>query len=145
MNKKLYLDDVTLKNIRSIKAERKKCGLTQYDLAKFLGVSQRTISKYEIGLCVPIFQIYKKLAELFNWDIENDINYEFHYKRKDVKKLKNKYYLSCQEISEHTGIKYNLVEKAVYRNQFMSIGTYSKLIHFFKEEERIASYRRYVR
>ena len=142
MDKKLYIDKDTLKNIRSIKTERERRGLRQADLANFLGISQTTVSKYEIGLCIPKFQIYEKLAELFNWNIENDINYEFFYKRKNVKKLKNKYYLSCREICEHTGITYDLVEKSVYRNKFMSINTYEKIMYLINEEKRLAEYRK---
>ncbi|MBQ8685852.1 MAG: helix-turn-helix transcriptional regulator [Clostridia bacterium] len=48
-----------LKNLRIGK------GLTQAELAKSLGVDQRTISAWEKGVCEPSFHILARLCELF--------------------------------------------------------------------------------
>ncbi|MGN0307114.1 MAG: helix-turn-helix domain-containing protein [Lachnospiraceae bacterium] len=49
-----------------IKKERLNLKLTQKKLAKQLGISQKTVSSYERGKCIPPIDILKKLAETFN-------------------------------------------------------------------------------
>ncbi|MGN1314634.1 MAG: helix-turn-helix domain-containing protein [Lachnospiraceae bacterium] len=49
-----------------IKKERLNLNLTQKKLAKQLGISQKTVSSYERGKCIPPIDILKKLAETFN-------------------------------------------------------------------------------
>ena len=51
-----------LKNLRQSK------NLTQNQLAKILGVDQRTISTWEKGVCEPSFEMLLKLCELFDED-----------------------------------------------------------------------------
>ena len=51
-----------LKNLRQSK------NLTQNQLAKILGVDQRTISAWEKGVCEPSFEMLLKLCELFDED-----------------------------------------------------------------------------
>ena len=41
-------------------------GLEQVDLAKQLSLSNRTISKYELGQAKPSYEILSKLADIFN-------------------------------------------------------------------------------
>lgn len=47
-------------------ALRKGAGLTQNDLAKKVGVTIQTISRWENGISVPSLESIKKLSELFN-------------------------------------------------------------------------------
>ena len=54
-----------LKNLRRAK------GLTQNELAKILGVDQRTVSAWEKGICEPSFSILLKLCELFEEDFNS--------------------------------------------------------------------------
>ena len=54
-------------NLRVLRKER---GLTQSDLAKQLGVDQRTVSAWEKGICEPNFSILLKLCEFFEESLE---------------------------------------------------------------------------
>lgn len=49
-----------LKNLRESK------NIKQAELAKLLGVDQRTISAWENKICEPSFEILAKLCELFD-------------------------------------------------------------------------------
>ena len=52
-------------NLR-IKELREEEGLTQSQLAKAIGVNQRTVSNYELGVSQPSIQIIEKLCDLFD-------------------------------------------------------------------------------
>lgn len=52
----------------NLKNLRKSKKLTQGDLAKLLGVDQRTISAWEKGVCEPNFIMLLKLCEIFEED-----------------------------------------------------------------------------
>lgn len=45
---------------------RKSMGMSQLELAKILGVSQQTVSKYENGIREPDNKTLVKLSEIFN-------------------------------------------------------------------------------
>ncbi len=52
----------------NLKALRKNAKITQTDLAKLLGVDQRTISAWEKRICEPDYDTLAKLCEIFNED-----------------------------------------------------------------------------
>lgn len=54
-----------------IKGLRKRNGLTQSKLAEIIHVSDKTISKWELGLSVPESDILVKLSEYFNISVED--------------------------------------------------------------------------
>lgn len=56
-------------NLRTLRETAK---MTQSQLAKILGVDQRTISAWEKGICEPSFSLLAKLCEIFDEDF-NDI------------------------------------------------------------------------
>ena len=49
---------------------RKKHGLTQEDLAKALGVTNQSVSKWESSQCCPDISLIPKLADIFNISID---------------------------------------------------------------------------
>lgn len=53
----------------NLKALRLKCGLSQKQLADFLGVSPQSVSKWERGDALPSIEFLPKMAECFNCDI----------------------------------------------------------------------------
>ena len=44
--------------------------LTQKDLAKLIGVDQRTVSAWEKRICEPDFKTLAKLCEIFNENLD---------------------------------------------------------------------------
>lgn len=54
-----------------IKGLRKRNGLTQSKLAEIIHVSDKTISKWELGLSVPESDILVKLSDYFNVSVED--------------------------------------------------------------------------
>ena len=61
-------DIVAMANIRRLRQEREKRGLTQLELSEKVGISsQAIISSIELGVRCKVSD-YNKLAEYFNWD-----------------------------------------------------------------------------
>ena len=57
-----------MKNLREI---RKKCGLTQKELAERIGSSESAISMYETGKRIPRDEIKIRIAEYFHVPVES--------------------------------------------------------------------------
>ena len=53
-----------------ITALRRKCGYTQYELGKLVGVSDKAVSKWENGTAKPSFDILISLSEILNISVE---------------------------------------------------------------------------
>lgn len=68
---------------------RKKCGLSQEDVAEKLGVSRQTISKWETDETTPDIRQSKKMAVLYHVSLDELIDFDI-----DVKEI--------QEIIEQT-------------------------------------------
>ena len=47
-----------------IQTKRKELGLTQAELAERLGMSNKSVSKWERGVCLPDVSIYMELCEI---------------------------------------------------------------------------------
>lgn len=60
-----------LKMGKAIAFLRKRYGLTQKDVAEYLGISDKAVSKWERGLGTPDISFLVKLAMIFDTDIES--------------------------------------------------------------------------
>ena len=64
---------------------RKEKGLTQQELGDILGVSSKSISKYERGICLPSDEILLKMTSFFNISLEELLNGERNKPNKNFK------------------------------------------------------------
>lgn len=55
---------------------RKKCGLSQEDVAEKLGVSRQTVSKWETDETIPDIYQSKKMARLYNISLDSLIEFD---------------------------------------------------------------------
>lgn len=75
-------------NIGTIIAhKRKERGITQEELAKYLGVSKPAVSKWESGQSYPDILLLPLLAAYFNLSVDELLGYVAQMTREDVKKL----------------------------------------------------------
>ncbi len=59
---------------------RKKCGLSQEEVAEKLGVSRQTISKWETDETLPDIRQAKKMAVLYNLSLDEMIEFDVDVK-----------------------------------------------------------------
>ena len=66
---------------------RKEMGITQEQVALYVGVSKAAVSKWETGLCYPDITLLPKLATFFNLSIDSLLGYEPQMTQENIQKL----------------------------------------------------------
>lgn len=74
---------------------RKKCGLSQEDVAEKLGVSRQTVSKWETDETLPDIRQSKKMAVLYNMSLDELIEFDI-----DVKEIQQIIEKTSEQIEE---------------------------------------------
>ena len=72
---------------RAIINKRREKGLTQDDLASYIGVSKASVSKWETGQSYPDITLLPQLAGFFNMSIDELMGYEPQMTKEDIRKL----------------------------------------------------------
>ena len=72
---------------KTIIQKRKEKGITQDDLAKYIGVSNASVSKWETGQSYPDITFLPQLATYFNISIDDLMGYEPQMSKADIRKL----------------------------------------------------------
>ena len=55
---------------------RKKCGMTQEEVAKKLNISRQTLSKWESGGSIPDIGVFKELARIYSTTMDRLAEYD---------------------------------------------------------------------
>ncbi|MFJ8261068.1 helix-turn-helix domain-containing protein [Rummeliibacillus sp. NPDC094406] len=71
----------------TISALRKQKGITQDQLASYVGVSKAAVSKWETGLSYPDILLLPKLATYYNLSIDELLGYKPQLTKEDIQKL----------------------------------------------------------
>lgn len=69
--------------------KRKEKGVTQEQLADYIGVSKASVSKWESGLSYPDILLLPELATYFNISVDELLGYSPQLKKEDIKKIYN--------------------------------------------------------
>ena len=77
---------------RAISSKRKEKGITQEELANYIGVSSASVSKWETEQSYPDILLLPQLAAYFNISIDELMGYEPQMTKKDIGKLYYKLY-----------------------------------------------------
>lgn len=70
--------------------KRKAKGITQEQLADYIGVSKASVSKWESGASFPDILILPELATYFNISVDELLGYSPQLTKEDIKKIYNK-------------------------------------------------------
>ncbi|WP_368487970.1 helix-turn-helix domain-containing protein [Clostridium sp. BJN0013] len=70
--------------------KRKEKGITQEQLADYIGVSKASVSKWESGLSYPDILLLPELATYFNVSVDELLGYSPQLTKEDIKKIYNK-------------------------------------------------------
>ena len=79
MMKEINLGRVLIEN-------RHKRGITQEELAEYIGVSKAAVSKWEIGMTYPDISLLPRLASYFNISIDELMGYKPQMDTADIRK-----------------------------------------------------------
>jgi transcriptional regulator with XRE-family HTH domain len=71
-------------------AKRRQKGVTQDDLANYIGVSKASVSKWETGQSYPDVTFLPLLAAYFNISIDELLNYQPQMTKEDIRRLYTK-------------------------------------------------------
>lgn len=72
---------------RVLARKRKEKGITQDELANYIGVSKASVSKWETGQSYPDITFLPQLAAYFNISVDDLIDYQPQMTREDIHKL----------------------------------------------------------
>mgnify|MGYP003755636033 CR=1 FL=1 len=81
---------------RAIVEGRRRKGITQEDLAQYMGVSKASVSKWETGQSYPDITLLPQLAAYFNISIDDLLGYEPQMEKDDIRRL---YHRLAQDFS----------------------------------------------
>ena len=70
-----------------IARKRKEKGVTQDDLARFIGISKSSVSKWEIGQSLPDIAHLPQLASFFHISLDELMGYDPQMANEDISKL----------------------------------------------------------
>ena len=79
------MKELNLSNI--LVKKRKEKGITQDQLAAYIGVSKASVSKWETGQSYPDITFLPQLAAYFNMSVDELIGYKPQMTKEDIRKL----------------------------------------------------------
>lgn len=84
---------------KTIINKRKEKGITQEDLASYMGISKASVSKWETGQSYPDILLLPQLAAYFNISLDELMDYKPQMIKEDIKKL---YHRLAKDFTEKT-------------------------------------------
>ena len=114
---------------------RKKCGLSQEEVAEKLGVSRQTISKWETDETLPDIRQSKRLALLYRLSLDELIDFDFDVQ--EVEKAIERTSAALEEKIDWTkawGKKYPVL--LTYRQDVTDVDVYAEKLSEMIEELR---------
>lgn len=108
-------------NLRSLRKQR---GLTQEDLAGFLGVSFQAVSKWERGESLPDITLLPEIAEFFSKTVDELLGINRAKTEKEINDKVNEYYNYVNDMEKKHALAKELIEKYPndFRVQFLYMG-----------------------
>lgn len=82
---------------KKLMEKRRQKGLTQKDLAEYIGVSKASVSKWETNQSYPDITLLPQLASFFNLTIDDLMGYSPQMSKEEIKKV---YYRFCKDFAE---------------------------------------------
>lgn len=143
-NKKICLDEVSMRLLCSLKSERLRRGLTQKELGVKIGVDRGIISHYECGRKRPYLCHLIKLSETFGYDLSSSVNYKYWHGQIEWYKLRQQmayYGFTCSELSGYISYHINAVCTALYGEEDFSLDCLNAILRIFENERKLLKFR----
>ena len=107
VGKQIVIDNITESFLNSLRSMRENARLTRNQVAEQLNLSYSTILNYENRKHTPTLIPFMQLAQLFDADVSDSLNYRFFFRRINPMKIKARIQflgLSMRELSSMTAI-----------------------------------------
>lgn len=122
--KQIVIDNITESFLNSLRSMRENARLTRNQVAEQLNLSYSTILNYENRKHTPTLIPFMQLAQLFDADVSDSLNYRFFFRRINPMKIKARIQflgLSMHELSSMTGYTERQIRTAINVCQNASI------------------------
>lgn len=143
-NKEIFIDEPAKNFLASLKSLRKSSGKTRHEIANILGAKYRSIWDWETGRLYPRLKMLIKLAEIFNYDISDSINYKYFHKTlrpNVIRLLMRRYGLTCKELEELTGFRRNRVHASIYLRDDATLSCLAAVLAIIEQERKFSALR----
>ena len=143
-NKKICLDEVSMRLLRSLKTERQKLGMSQRELGELIGFAQCSIGEYERRVKIPPLCKLIKLSEIFGYDLSSSVNYKYWHRKIDWQNLRKQleyYGFTVRELSVYVGYGESAVDKVFWQIRGFSLSCLNAILGIFEDERRLLDFR----
>lgn len=143
-NKRICLDEVSVRFLRLLKSERLNLGMSQMELAHLTGINQCSIGEYERGAKIPPLCRLIKLSEIFGYDLSSSVNYKYFHEKIDwwyLRQQLTKYGFTCRELSSYVGYRESAVNKVFWQIRGFSLDCLNAILGVFEDERRMLKFR----
>lgn len=142
--KNILLDGITRKFLDSLRTLRKSFGMSCNELAEKLNVGAYLVYDWEEGRCYPQLKKLIMLAEIFDYDISESLNYKYFHKIGYVKiySAMKRYGLNYHELERMTGFKRHRVRGSILMNGRGTVSCLAAVLDVINDEKKRAEVRR---
>ena len=144
-SKEIFLDEPVKKFLASLKSLRIKAGKSRYEIADILNTTYHVIWDWEFGRCYPHLKSLIRLAEIFNYDISESLNYKYFYKTISSQVIKDsmrRYGLNYLELEQITGFNHNRVRASILLRNDGTISCLAAVLAVIEQERKFSQFRR---
>ena len=144
-NKKcILLDEIVKKFLGSLRDLRKSFGMSCNELAEKLNISSFCVYDWEEGKCYPTLEKLIRLAEVFDYDISESLNYKYFYKinSSGIYTSMKRYGLNYRELERITGFKRHRVRGSILMNGRGTVSCLAAVLAVIDDERKRAKFRR---
>lgn len=121
---------------KTLLAKRREKGITQDELAGYMGVSKASVSKWETGQSYPDITFLPQLATYFDISVDELISYEPQMIKEDIRKL---YHHLCEEFTrkpfEAVIKEISAINKKYYSCYPLLLQTGTLMVNYFDKAE----------
>ena len=137
--KKIVIDEVAANFLKNMKSIRLKSNYQAEAVAILVGHNPKAIREYERYNRTPTLRTFIKLAELFNYDVSESINYKFYHRKINTGNLikRIRYYgLTIADLSAITGYSTSAISKSIHLKRGASILCLYTVMQAIEDEEK---------
>lgn len=145
--KEIFLDEPTKKFLSLLRTLRKSAGKSLRELAEQIDSTFSSIHDWEAGRCYPHLERLIRLAEIFNYDISESLNYKYFYRTINsqvIRQSMKRYGLNYLELEQITGFKRNRVRASILLRDDGTIQCLASVLAVIEQERRLGEFRKEI-